>query len=448
MWDVVDILWTTHIERHGLWDKTSQLKSATTKSKIQALKKHHPALATDLDQFDQSSERARFGLLKSSDTRDYLALSGRLVEAFDAAASQVCTRTPISGAKGYREDWNSASVETKKGFKSIFLRHAMVTQQDVDLIILTTLAGTRPGGFIVNQMRSCFEYESDPSRRFLQIDEGRWTTLQMGNYPQTPFKNLLTVSLPNITEDSNRSLRIETMCKAILASLAAMEAMGHQMQKMALPVLQAHLLKPGSEYEMLIGHLLRMGVQWLDQSRFTTEISFCVYYGDEISTWSREFDKALGRTRIENGDDQVTQLLREEMISLSVRLRDSKLAAEAEGIRQILTNTPIQTPILVTGARKLVERLCTCLYSTNNKKRPYELWKQIEGLSEFKVAPWIRSYLHTLRILGNEGVHVRDDAKAWAPNSLNSDDLRTALIALRSVYGFCLSINWEQDDEA
>ena len=38
--------------------------------------------------------------------------------------------------------------------------------------------------------------------------------------------------------------------------------------------------------------------------------------------------------------------------------------------------------------------------------RAFELWKEIDRLSEKKISPWIISYLHLLRIFGNQYAHA------------------------------------------
>ena len=114
--------------------------------------------------------------------------------------------------------------------------------------------------------------------------------MQKGNPPNTAFDNLLTVMLPDISQDVDLTQRIRGMCKGIFASLAALEGLAYQIKRISMPVLQGHLLNPGEEYKILIANLIKMGARWLKYSKYTQEISMCVYYGDEINVWSETID--------------------------------------------------------------------------------------------------------------------------------------------------------------
>jgi hypothetical protein len=218
-----------------------------------------------------------------------------------------------------------------------------------------------------------------------------------------------------------------------------MESLGVRTRTIALPVLQAHLLKPGEEYQMLIRELLHLGANWLKQSAFTTEIAFCVYFGDELEVWNAEFDKALGRNAVISDVDLILKILRDEVIQLTLQVQDTAIKTEVEDLRQQLCSDTMRVAPIVTNGRRTVERICEVIYGENNRKRPFELWKAIEGLASYNISPWLRSYLHTLRVLGNEGVHVRDEQKAWTPNYLDRDDLMTCLSAIRAVLAYYIS---------
>ncbi len=259
----------------------------------------------------------------------------------------------------------------------------------------------------------------------------------------TAFRHMLTVMLPDIAQDRDRLGRIRTMCDGIRASLAAMEALGMRLDRVALPVLQAHLLRPGEEYRCLVNELLAMAATWLKQSSLTTEMMFCVYFGDELETWSTEFDRALGRALLQPDDDLVILSLRDEIVRIAGTIRRPALRPEVDDMVAALQGASLRVGPLMTTGRRLAERFCAIHYDERAEKRPFELWKAIDGLGPFGVSPWLRAYLHTLRVLGNEGVHVRSDAHVWSPAQLSRDDMVTGLSAMRALLGFCAS----RDDE-
>jgi hypothetical protein len=395
-----------------------------------------PELRETLANYKELAGLARFGYLEDHQVEPFFALSTKLIQAIGAYDTNYAIRVPPAGPSGYGSYYNRASVETPHGFRSIHLRHAMVTQQDVDLVILTGLAGAKPGGFIVDQLRDCYGFECDAARPFLSFGPDRWSSVQEGHYPRTSFRWLMTVMLPDIAQDPDRPARIRSMCNGIRASLAALEALGKQARAIALPFLQAHLLQPGEEYQLLTRELLHLAANWLKQSAATTEIVFCVYFGNDLATWGTEFDRALGRNTVSAGEDLILRILRDEVIQLTLRVQDTTIRSEIEDLRQQLGANTMRIAPVVTHGRRIVERICEVLYAENNKKRPFELWKAIEGLASFNISPWLRTYLHTLRVLGNEGVHVRDDKQTWIPNQLDRDDLVTGLSAIRTVLSY------------
>jgi hypothetical protein len=436
MWDVLDQAWASYLETFGRPGKTTHLSSAPTSSKASMIRDLLPDLKEALGNYKELAGRARFGGLEDHLVESFFALSTQLIQAVGAYDTSYTIRVPQTGPSGGGGDYNRASVETPHGLRSIHLRHAMVTQQDVDLVILTGLAGTRPGGFIIDHLRDCHGLECDAATPFLSFGPDRWSSVQEGDYPRTSFRRLMTIMLPNIAQDVDRPARVRSMCGGIRASLAALEALGPPARSIALPFLQAHLLQPGEEHQLLTRELLQLAVNWLKQSQATTEIVFCVYFGNDLATWSAEFDRALGRNTVSAGEDMILRMLRDEVIQLSLRARDTAIRSEVEDLRQQLEADTMRIAPVVTHGRRIVERLCEMHYAQNSKKRPFELWKAIEGLASFNIAPWLRTYLHTLRVLGNEGVHVRDDQQTWAPNQLGRDDLVTGLSAIRTVLAY------------
>ena len=51
-------------------------------------------------------------------------------------------------------------------------------------------------------------------------------------------------------------------------------------------------------------------------------------------------------------------------------------------------------------------------------------------------------FLHTLRVFGTEGVHVRLEGKTYTPNNLSKSDLINGLTAIRA-----LLIFWDEQNK-
>ncbi|MDP6946974.1 MAG: hypothetical protein QF464_22685, partial [Myxococcota bacterium] len=59
------------------------------------------------------------------------------------------------------------------------------------------------------------------------------------------------------------------------------------------------------------------------------------------------------------------------------------------------------------------------------------------------VSPWIRSYMHTLRIFGNEGAHHKDDDERF-PRALTEKDLALCLFCVLRVLSFWVEFRQTQ----
>ncbi|MGH7848111.1 MAG: DUF4145 domain-containing protein [Candidatus Binatia bacterium] len=83
--------------------------------------------------------------------------------------------------------------------------------------------------------------------------------------------------------------------------------------------------------------------------------------------------------------------------------------------------------------RRVVEFVVDDLLS--KPKTSPDLAKKIDDLAEIGVAPWIRGYMHTLRILGNESAHEKSSDGRVPPN-VSEQDLPVSLFCLQRVIEF------------
>jgi hypothetical protein len=61
------------------------------------------------------------------------------------------------------------------------------------------------------------------------------------------------------------------------------------------------------------------------------------------------------------------------------------------------------------------------------------LWKGIDGLCALGYAPWLASYLHILRVQGNETVHYHAKDLGRCPAHLVQADLELCLTVVQRV---------------
>ncbi len=86
--------------------------------------------------------------------------------------------------------------------------------------------------------------------------------------------------------------------------------------------------------------------------------------------------------------------------------------------------------------RTLCELMALALLKQHDLKVHPMLMNNIETLRQSKIiAPWICSYMHSLRIFGNETVHMRETIN-YRPKGLDENDLIAALSAIKSLAAF------------
>lgn len=83
------------------------------------------------------------------------------------------------------------------------------------------------------------------------------------------------------------------------------------------------------------------------------------------------------------------------------------------------------------AGRRLVELIVCDLLG---RRKGFELRKNIDALASEGVADWVRSYMHTLRVLGNESAHERGGERN--PEAVREPDLLVALFCAHRVLEF------------
>ena len=147
----------------------------------------------------------------------------------------------------------------------------------------------------------------------------------------------------------------------------------------------------------------------------------------------QEFGEAL-RIR-ETNADLCRRIAYLPSLSKSGGLRLSEVLGEAATCFE--SSPPSLVPELLQS-RSLAEVLVVFhLQSRSARELPHEFEKKIEALRDRGVSPWVLSYLHTIRVLGNEAAHIRLNATR-RPEKPVGRDLVVLHAALNRVLVFAL----------
>lgn len=105
--------------------------------------------------------------------------------------------------------------------------------------------------------------------------------------------------------------------------------------------------------------------------------------------------------------------------------------------RRLDPESPRSVQEIAQAGRGLAEALSAELCEIHQLRGSANTFANLSQLEKQQgVAPWILSYLHTMRTLGNEASHVVQEGKSRRPDVLDHDDLLVLLANIRRVLDF------------
>jgi hypothetical protein len=112
-----------------------------------------------------------------------------------------------------------------------------------------------------------------------------------------------------------------------------------------------------------------------------------------------------------------------------------------EGIKPLFSALSVKGDVnielICTFSRTLCELVVREVHLKYNIKISGDLLNSIEKLrNENILSPWICSYMHGIRILGNKSVHPSKQQPQYLPKSLENNDLLMALTGVKALIEF------------
>ena len=335
---------------------------------------------------------------------------------------------------------NTMSVETPTGFRTFNLIHGDIRETDDPLLIASSweiIGGV--GGLVIESLEHT--YGVDFTKRTPIVNLGNGVGTFEVDAPNDSLRwRLLVVGLPGAegrVELSENDLKLYSEgVWTLFGSLAALEMRGENYASMSMPVLGGNREYPP---KFVASTLLEHSMGWLKTSRSMTTINAWVHDKTMLAVWVEAMDSVLHRHTISSTAGSVAQALKHEILA---QIQTSKLYSSSPfrvpsvGITQELQSDEISIQRLATFGRILIEQIVRELVLSQELSWNGNLF---EGISELgrhrKIAPWIISHFHTLRILGNETVHGIPD-KHYVPPDLQDSDLVPVLACLSRILSF------------
>ena len=228
--------------------------------------------------------------------------------------------------------------------------------------------------------------------------------------------------------------------RGIFASIAALEYLEHTFSTVSLSAIYGQRLQKEHDhgedlYPSIAESLIRHALHWLKNSNHTHTIQFVVYREDELKVWDAAMNTCLGRSLIAAGTDGVIKSLCQEITQQATSQPNALLQGALEPLANALARSDkLYVQSICVFGRKLVEEMLQVLMPLGGLKIQKELMNNIDALERSRrVAPWITSYMHSLRVFGNEEVHAKPQSPEYRPSRMDKGDLISALSAIRAL---------------
>ena len=328
---------------------------------------------------------------------------------------------------------NEVSIETNDGYKSFELVHGNIITIDSDLLVVSTNAQKdKPlTGPLIGLLKKEDIVINSQKVLYVASHEKIWTCFQTSSTRKN-LNAILTLRMNQSENIEKEKSFFDDSIKCIFSSLSALEYQGYKFSEISLPV-----IGNTTDYNSTIESLVRNSILWLKKSSFTKKIIFVVYDHSDLLIWDEALDKIMGRSYSAPGNSLSLEGIIKEVVHLLHQLTESKLhTATIPLLHALEKNENVCIENICVFGRKLCELMCLELLKKHDLNIHPMLMNNIETLQQSKIiAPWISSYMHSLRIFGNETVHMKDDVK-YKPNHLNENDLIASLSAIKSLVSF------------
>jgi hypothetical protein len=330
-------------------------------------------------------------------------------------------------------------VETSRGLCTVELVEGDVTQLPCDLLAVSAFRGSAyPTPRTVNgalQENHGFSLLAEAGTPAFDLREqfGIWITRELQGLP---FGRVLVLEMTHLGTARGTLLReLNDSLENIFVGLAILESKGIPVRRLAMPMLGTG--KQGLEPAAVVAPLMAKTRAAIARSSSLERVVFSVRNVETGQLLLHEIEREFGPTSPNLPTKAVIGSVIDEIRSIAAALATVTTGLQrtmASEIFDVMRNGTPETNSIGLLARKLAELVTDDLY----KGAPtIDLYRKIEALAQVSVSPWVVNYLHTLRVIGNEVVHLRERQNRLPP-ALSDHDIVMCLFCIQRVAQFWL----------
>ena len=332
--------------------------------------------------------------------------------------------------KGFMKLINMVGVDSIFGYRTIDIRLGDITDMPPtqDLLVVSAFANdyqaTRTSVIGALEDKNGFSLEKESKDIYLDLRDALSIWLTKETTDQF-FKRVLCVEI------MGTGFKLEEIMKNLFAGVLLFEAKGIETTSMTLPILATgdQQLDPGT----VIQEMLPPAIETLQRSPSLNRISFVSRDPKIAEALDQAINEYLGREEIQLPKDDLIKDLKKGIQQRATKALATYPQSDLfNEIHEVFRRTECRSFEVGILARRLVEFAVDDLIA--KKSRSKDLFQKIELLPNQKIAAWISSYMHVLRIFGNESAHERDRDRM--PKQLSEEDFMISLFCMSRVLEF------------
>ncbi len=254
---------------------------------------------------------------------------------------------------------------------------------------------------------------------------GIWVSQEIKGYR---FKHLVCVEIIGTKFSFRESI------ENLFSVLSVLEYKGFNINSIALPLLGAGSQKINST--TVISTLVDLSLDFLQFARYLNKVIFVVMNTEQAEALNETMNSVLGRSKARVPKGHFADGIKKEIIGEIERLTPLLGGNEILHDLKRIILSDFRSFELGGISRKLIEFIINDISESSTKH--FELWKKIDSLSGQGIAQWIISYMHILRIFGNESVHCKQISNR-NPEYIEAKDLEVCLFCIQRILDFYYS---------
>jgi hypothetical protein len=328
---------------------------------------------------------------------------------------------------------NSSGIDTNNGFCKFNLYHGSVSHIKCSILLISAISiADGFDGQVYNALK--WMYDIQNAQKHCTLDFGKFKIHHYNtDRLNTPFGHLIILSIEDFNEIENEE--IDNYFLQSFSFLSYLENQGIDISNIGTSFLFGNSVRNKS---IAIELLIQNSLSWLKNVKKNSTIHCSVFYTDLVEFFNQTMNKTLNRNYV---DCDKNPILNSIIIEVKTMLHNQKKGVLEEGISPLYSalsvKENINVELICTFARTLCELIVKDIHIKNKIKVSGDLLSSIEKLrSENILSPWICSYMHGLRILGNKSVHPNTQVPLYSPKSLDYNDLLIALTGVKALVEF------------